>query len=116
MTTKTREANTAGSEVILWQDYTLGCSPAPYWGDRLDDDLQSLETAIFMVIFNSEIQTRVHIWYMSQTVGNIREAIVSEKCSFLNIVQKAFDPPPFYLKICPILQGVFFERVFEHLI
>ena len=35
---------------------------------------------------------------------------------FLNIVQKAFDPPPspFYLNICPILQGVFFKRVFEH--
>ena len=28
---------------------------------------------------------------------------------FLNIVQKAFDPPPFYLNICPILQGVFFN-------
>ena len=27
---------------------------------------------------------------------------------FLNIVQKAFDPPPFYLNICPILRGVFF--------
>ena len=28
---------------------------------------------------------------------------------FLNIVQKAFDPPPpFYLNICPILQVVFF--------
>ena len=26
---------------------------------------------------------------------------------FLNIVQKAFGPPPFYLNICPILQGVF---------
>ena len=33
---------------------------------------------------------------------------------FLNIVQKAFDPPLFYLNICPILQGVFFKRVFEH--
>ena len=31
---------------------------------------------------------------------------------FLNIVQKAFDPPPLYLNICPILQGVFFKRVF----
>ena len=31
---------------------------------------------------------------------------------FLNIVQKAFIPPPFYLNICPILQGVFFKRVF----
>ena len=30
---------------------------------------------------------------------------------FFNIVQKAFDPPPFYLNICPILQGVFFKRV-----
>ena len=35
---------------------------------------------------------------------------------FLNIVQKAFDPPPFYLNICPILRGVFFKRIFEHLI
>ena len=33
---------------------------------------------------------------------------------FLNIVQKAFDPPPFYLNICPILRGVFFKRIFEH--
>ena len=39
----------------------------------------------------------------------LREAFVSKKCSFLNIVQKAFDPPPFYLNICPILQGVFFH-------
>ena len=31
---------------------------------------------------------------------------------FLNIVQKAFDPPPFYLNICPILQGVFFKTRF----
>ena len=39
----------------------------------------------------------------------LREAIVSEKCCFFNIVQKAFDPPPpFYLNICPILQGVIF--------
>ena len=31
---------------------------------------------------------------------------------FLNIVQKAFDPPPpFYLNICPILRGVFFNNV-----
>ena len=26
---------------------------------------------------------------------------------FLNIVQKAFDPLPLYLNICPILKGVF---------
>ena len=31
---------------------------------------------------------------------------------FLNIVQKALDPPPFYLNICPILQGVFFKTRF----
>ena len=31
-----------------------------------------------------------------------------KSAAFLNIVQKAFDPPPFYLNICPILQGVFF--------
>ena len=31
---------------------------------------------------------------------------------FLNIVQKAFDPPPLYLNTCPILQGVFFKTRF----
>ena len=30
---------------------------------------------------------------------------------FFNIVQKAFAPPPFYLNICPILRGVFFNNV-----
>ena len=30
---------------------------------------------------------------------------------FFNIIQKAFGPPPFYLNICPILQGVFFHVV-----
>ena len=34
-----------------------------------------------------------------------------KSAAFLNIVQKAFDPPPFYLNICPILQGVFFHVV-----
>ena len=42
----------------------------------------------------------------------LREAIRQEKCSFLNIVQKAFDPPPLYLNICPILQVVFFKTRF----
>ena len=41
---------------------------------------------------------------------------IKKSAVFFNIVQKAFDPPPFYLNICPILQGVFFKRVFEHLI
>ena len=27
-------------------------------------------------------------------VARLREAILQEKCSFFNIVQKAFDPPP----------------------
>ena len=31
---------------------------------------------------------------------------------FFNIVQKAFDPPPLYLNIFPILQGVFFKTRF----
>ena len=52
-----------------------------------------------ILFFTSEIKS---------FVTHIREAIISKKCSFLNIVQKAFDPPPFYLNICPILQGVFF--------
>ena len=43
---------------------------------------------------------------------NVGKSLGKPSCKksevFLNIVQKAFDPPPFYLNICPILQGVFF--------
>ena len=35
---------------------------------------------------------------------------------FLTLFKRPLTPPPLYLNICPILQGVFFERVFEHLI
>ena len=35
---------------------------------------------------------------------------------FLTLFKRPLTPPPFYLNICPILQGVFFKRVFEHLI
>ena len=38
--------------------------------------------------------------YSEQMINNklhLREAIMREKCSFFNIVQKAFDPPPFRL-------------------
>ena len=41
---------------------------------------------------------------------SIREADLSKKCSFFEHCSKG--PPPFYLNICPILQGVFFKRVF----
>ena len=33
---------------------------------------------------------------------------------FLTLFKRPLTPPPFYLNICPILQGVFFKRVFEH--
>ena len=33
---------------------------------------------------------------------------------FLTLFKRPLPPPPFYLNICPILQGVFFKRVFEH--
>ena len=32
---------------------------------------------------------------------------IKKSAVFLNIVQNAFDPPPFCLNICPILRGVF---------
>ena len=35
---------------------------------------------------------------------------------FWTLFKRPLTPPPFYLNICPILQGVFFKRVFEHLI
>jgi len=35
---------------------------------------------------------------------------------FWTLFKRPLTPPPFYLNICPILQGVFSKRVFEHLI
>ena len=31
---------------------------------------------------------------------------------FLTLFKRPLSPPPFFLNICPILQGVFFKRVF----
>ena len=43
----------------------------------------------------------------------IRDAILSKKCSFFVHCSKGlWPPPPFYLNICPILQGVFFKVYF----
>ena len=42
----------------------------------------------------------------------IREAIRQEKCSFFEHCSKGLWPPPLYLNICPILQGVFFKTRF----
>ena len=43
-------------------------------------------------------QASLWIYYKSMKeepfVARLREAILQEKCSFFNIVQKAFDPPP----------------------
>ena len=56
-------------------------------------------------------------WEDEENSSNLGMPSFQKSAVFLNIVQKAFDPPPpFYLNICPILRGVFFERVFEHLI
>ena len=42
-------------------------------------------------------------------ICEIRDAILSKKCSFFEHCSKGlWPPPPFYLNICPILQGVFF--------
>ena len=43
-----------------------------------------------------------------ETAVSLGKPSFQKSAVFLNIVQKAFDPPPFYLNICPILQGVFF--------
>ena len=63
-------------------------------------------------IDNIYVMYILHILYISL----LGKPTFQKSAVFLNIVQTAFDPPPFYLNICPILQGVFFERVFEHLI
>ena len=39
----------------------------------------------------------------------VREAIISKKCSFFNIVQKAFDPPPFIWTFVLFCRGCFWQ-------
>ena len=43
---------------------------------------------------------------------NIREALLSEKCSFFNIVQKAFDPPPLLFEHLSYFAGGVFRHNF----
>ena len=49
---------------------------------------------------------------MRRNMMTIRDAILSKKCSFFEHCSKGlWPPPPFYLNICPILRGVFFNNV-----
>ena len=62
-------------------------------------------TSEFQVFFMMAMALMVLMWNVDGVKMNkalldrIREAILSEKCSFFNIVQKAFDPAPFRLNI-----------------
>ena len=47
-------------------------------------------------------------WSRMGYVGTLGKPSRGKSAVFLNIVQKAFDPP-LYLNNCPILQGVFFN-------
>ena len=47
-----------------------------------------------------------------ETAVSLGKPSFQKSAVFFNIVQKAFDPPPLYLNICPILQGVFFKTRF----
>ena len=42
---------------------------------------------------NKKVQKKKSIFSTAGALEVIREAITREKCSFFNIVQKAFDPP-----------------------
>ena len=49
------------------------------------------------------------IFQFAELVTTLRDALLWEKCSFFEHCSKGlWPPPPFYLNICPILQGVFF--------
>ena len=46
--------------------------------------------------------------------STLRDALLSKKVQFfLTLFKRPLTPPPFYLNIYPILQGVFFYSVFE---
>ena len=61
-------------------------------------------------------------WILREDVARGYKSINGDKGSpplrkvqfFLTLFKRPLTPPPFYLNICPILQGVFFKRVFEH--
>ena len=49
---------------------------------------------------------------LRHTRARFRDALISKKCSFLNIVQKAFDPPPLLFEHLSYFAGGVL-RVFE---
>ena len=80
----------------------------------LNDLVQKM--AVNCVLFIKAIAK--YLFQISQTRGkrNKGSRRFKKVQFFLTLFKRPLTPPPFYLNICPILQGVFFERVFEHLI
>ena len=71
---------------------------------------QAISTTCFLcVLLPPGMHIACHSPLDSFGQNNLGKPSFQKSAVFFNIVQKAFDPPPFYLNICPILQGVFFN-------
>ena len=82
-------------------EFSRQCPKLPYFAigatfPTHDEYLFKLKTS---AVSDDEVCTHICLIANSEGVKEIilglREAIPREKCSFFNIVQKAFDPPPF---------------------
>ena len=71
--------------------YYYNYQDAGYPGEPLPDNGGSFP-GIFHIVINQSSQTNILFKITNHVL--FREAIMQEKCSFFNIVQKAFGPPP----------------------
>ena len=78
---------------------------AGLWGQDTD------EVSTFLVFLTSHFAPAALSSDLTN-LGPLGKPSFQKSAAFLNIVQKAFAPPPLYLNICPILQGVFFKTRF----
>ena len=92
--------------------YISGTRPGQGWEFNFSRHQTCQMMRLMLLRYWRAIQNQVNL--TAQTVLHLGMPPFQKSAVFLNIVQKAFDPPPFYLNICPILRGVFFKRIFEH--
>ena len=112
-----RSSNSWGLNIFVWDAFKMEIPF--YWMNMNQVSTQTGKKMLSFIGLHTFCTVRrlavTEVWIQKAyfRLARIREAPVSKKCSFLEHCSKGLcPPPPFYLNICPILQGVFFKTRF----
>ena len=95
----------------FWMILLIGCMRNLSW---LHEPFFAIGHVNAMTFQNSKPDVKI-LWLCTQEILSLGKPSREKSAVFLNIVQKAFDPPPpFIWTFVLFCRGCFLKRVFEH--